>query len=205
VPDRDEIRQAFLCELWNLGLGHASAALSELAREEVRLDVPTLDAVAARDLGPRVLETLGEGPRFASVAFDGDVEGHAVFVITDPGLRELTRRLLGDPDELPDVHDPEREVLAEVSNLILNGMLATLADQLELPLETEVPACGDPGSTIRPGADSDDELLLITVELGLAGTVVEARAGLVLAQANLRPLWERIDTLLARHGILDPS
>ncbi len=184
-------------EVINIGAGRAAAALSELIGACIELSVPSIQF-----LDPETL-TKGESPagRSSQVAifqdFEGTINGRAVLALPkEDGV--LLAKLLGGEDCRSDDADLELgSILTEVGNIVLNGVLGSLANMMQGVFEYTVPECNLAASLsglLRASPFSDEQVrsvlvadarfsvaeqaiageLLIAFELGAIGTVMDS-------------------------------
>lgn len=123
-----------LQEIVNIGVGRAAGSLSELIGSRINLRVPALSLVSPSDCDPN----CGKGMSIVQ-GFDGSVSGNALLVFPIESGQTLAR-LLGGYDE--DETIPEFEIsgiLSEIGNIVLNGVLGSLANAIETDLLYQVP------------------------------------------------------------------
>lgn len=135
----DELELDALTELVNLGVSRAALSLREMVGQQVLLSVPTVRLVT-RD---RAIEILGESESQQLVAvhqvFEGDITGRALLIFPEAKSLELVRAVTGGELPLEDIIELEQEALAETGNVILNGCLATIANNLQRSLKMSLP------------------------------------------------------------------
>ena len=135
----DELEEDALTELVNLGISHAATSLAEMVREEVTLSVPKVALVSREE----AIRTLGEREAKNLVAvhqvFEGDITGRALLIFPEAKSLELVRAVIGGELSIEEIIELEQEALAETGNVILNGCLATIANQLERSLKISLP------------------------------------------------------------------
>lgn len=135
----DELELDALTELVNLGVSRAAMSLREMVGEQVLLSVPTVRLVSRE----RAIEILGESESQQLVAvhqvFEGDITGRALLIFPEAKSLELVRAVTGGELPLEDIIELEQEALAETGNVILNGCLATIANNLQRSLKMSLP------------------------------------------------------------------
>jgi len=123
-----------LGEIINIGVGRAASSLSGLIGTRIDLRVPvvqTVDSATAdlrTDTGMSIMQS-----------FNGEVSGNALLVFPTTSGQKLAA-LLGGYEESAEI--PELEisgVLSEVGNIVLNGVLGSLANAIETDLTYTVP------------------------------------------------------------------
>jgi chemotaxis protein CheC len=135
----DELELDALTELVNIGVSRAAASLRSMIGQEILLSVPSVQIVtrldAARIIGDRNDDKLVA----VHQAFSGDIAGHALLIFPETNSLELVRAVTGGELPLEDIIELEQEALAETGNIILNGCLATIANQLQRSLKMSLP------------------------------------------------------------------
>jgi chemotaxis protein CheC len=135
----DELELDALTELVNLGISHSATSLAEMVREEVTLSVPKVALVSREE----AIRTLGEREARNLVAvhqiFEGDIVGRALLIFPEAKSLELVRAVIGGELSVEELIELEQEALAETGNIILNGCLATMANELQRSLKISLP------------------------------------------------------------------
>lgn len=135
TPDQEDA----LREVVSIGVGKAAACLSDLIAMRVELTVPRL-RLAAPD-GSRVIPPSWGSESGVSVSqdFHGCVAGRAVLLFPNRSGVHLSR-LLSQEDPGGDDIDLELSgILTEVGNILLNGVLGTLANFIDASFVYSVP------------------------------------------------------------------
>ena len=123
-----------LSEIVNVGVGRAAGSLSELIGSRIDLCVPEITLVD-RDK----IDNQAESGMSVIQAFDGAISGSALLMFPIASGRKLAALLVGS-DESDDL--PEFEIsgiLSEVGNIVLNGVLGSLANAVDVDLAYKVP------------------------------------------------------------------
>ena len=134
-----ELQQDMLTELFNLGMGNAAAALSEMVAEEVLLSVPEVTFMEKTELANML--TADSGGQISGVAqdFHGMLLGKALLTFPSQKSLELVRLLLRDTVPMENLTEFEEEELLEVGNIIINAGLSSLADIFEDEITSDLP------------------------------------------------------------------
>lgn len=134
-----ELQQDMLTELFNLGMGNAAAALSEMVAEEVLLSVPEVTFMEKTELAKML--TADSGGQISGVAqdFHGMLLGKALLTFPSQKSLELVRLLLRDTVPIENLTEFEEEALLEVGNIIINAGLSSLADIFEDEITSDLP------------------------------------------------------------------
>lgn len=125
-----------LTEIVNIGIGRAAASLSELIGARIELAVPEVALVSFADLPPAITRELD-----TSIVqdFEGQTSGRAVLAFPEASALKLGQ-ILADLDEAPTELDFDlQDVLNEVGNIVLNGVLGSLSNVANCSLRYSVP------------------------------------------------------------------
>jgi chemotaxis protein CheC len=129
-----------ITELVNIAFSRTAAALSELARNRVELKVPEVKAYPIAELLPALGGLVGGEVATVHQIFGGPVSGDAFLLLDIDGASRLIGLLTeaGAPTER--MGSSEREVLAEIGNILLNACLGVFGDLLEVRFTFAVPS-----------------------------------------------------------------
>lgn len=134
-----ELEVDALSELVNLGVSHAALSLREMVKEEVVLSVPNV-SIVSRD---QAIANLGEqgAKRLVAVQqdFEGEFSGRALLIFPETKSMELVRAVAGSSLSVEEILELEQEALAETGNILLNGCLGTIANNLQSSLKISLP------------------------------------------------------------------
>lgn len=149
-----------LCELSNIGVGHAATALSQLLKRPIMLEVPKVSVVDIADV-PNLLggaERLVAGVRLQVL---GEARGNILLVVPAKSAGRLVSMLgTAGPDE-PLESDLAVSTLCEIGNILASSYLSVLSDMIGASLIPSIPKF----AYDMTGAVIDDVL----VELGTEG------------------------------------
>lgn len=129
--DLSEDQLDALGEIVNIGVGRAASSLSDLLGTRIELRVPKIQ------IKPRLESQQTEMAILQT--FEGSVSGTALLAFPQASGQQLAKLLGGyDPeDELPAIE--LSGILSEVGNIVLNGVLGSLANMIETDLKYCVP------------------------------------------------------------------
>lgn len=127
-------------EMANIGLGHATTALSEIAGKPFNMSIPSVESVALEQA-----HSLTGGPDELIVCtympFDGDANGHTAFLFPWKGACELWETLLGSHPENPEMVDElYASAMLEVGNILNSNFLNAIADMADVRMAALPPS-----------------------------------------------------------------
>jgi chemotaxis protein CheC len=132
-------QQDAVAELVNISFARTAAALSELTGSRVELSVPQVATYPIHDLGPALAKFVGGEVATVHQIFGGPVSGDAFLVLEVEGAAKLVGLLTDAEAPTRKMGVSDREVLAEVGNILLNACLGVFGDLLQVRFTFAVP------------------------------------------------------------------
>lgn len=126
-------------ELFNMGIGRAADALSQMIQDEVLLSVPHIEVVDRQEAVRIIQERSASEVAAIRQSFRGVFDGTAMLIYPESKSLELVRTLLGDQTPLESLTELEQESLLEVGNVILNACLGSFANMLSTEFRFDLP------------------------------------------------------------------
>ncbi|MFW9991812.1 MAG: chemotaxis protein CheC, partial [Candidatus Odinarchaeota archaeon] len=126
-----------LLELVNMGVGKAAGLFNKIIDAHLELSVPSIKVVTPT-------EFLVENSRYDTCSlvrmpFKGPVTGIASLVFPPDSARILVSVLTGEDIETIDLDSVQGSTLVEIGNIVLNGVMGTLANLLDQHIVYAVP------------------------------------------------------------------
>jgi len=128
-----------VAELVNIAFSRTAAALSDLTGNRVELSVPDVATYAISDLEPALHKFVHGDVATVHQIFGGPVSGDAFLVLDIDGATKLVGLLTDADAPTRQMGASDREVLAEVGNILLNACLGVFGDLLHVRLTFAVP------------------------------------------------------------------
>lgn len=129
-----------LTEIVNIGVGQAANVLNQVVNAHVSLSVPRVEVLPREELARRMAENAGDDERLSWVelGFRGDMEGAASLLFPREDAAKLVSALVGETDS-NEMDEVRIGTLTEVGNIVLNGIMGSLANIADRRLEYTVP------------------------------------------------------------------
>jgi len=128
-----------LRELINIGIGRAAKVLSEMVNARILLQVPFIKLLTPENLR-REMGHLGEGLLAAvRLGFKGPFSGTAALVFPPDSASKLVAILTGEGMGTPDLDSVRVGTLSEVGNIVINGVMGSIANVLKLQINYTLP------------------------------------------------------------------
>lgn len=206
IPLLTELQLDALTELVNLGIGQAALNLREMVREEVHLTVPKV-AIISREAA---VANLGAGQARRLVAvhqtFAGKINGRALLIFPEEKSLELVRAVVGGELSIAEIIELEQEALAETGNVLLNGCLGSIANNLEQTLNTSLPEVVHGAGAELIGltaAREGDSVVFIYINFTVKLRDISGYIAMLLDLHSLMALKELLNALIGRATGID--
>ena len=177
-------------ELVNIAFSRTAAALSELTGNRVELTVPEVSAHPIAGLFPALGRFVRGEVATVHQIFGGPVSGDAFLLLDIDGATRLVGLLAEAGAPTSQIGASEREVLAEVGNILLNACLGVFGDLLQVRFTFAVPrlhldTLGSMIDSLVIGADEIRHALLIGARFRVRASEVTGCMVLVLGVTSL--------------------
>ncbi len=128
-----------LQELLNIGVGRAAGSLNQMLEKPIRLHIPFLQLGKMEELSQEVQKMKDTTLSSVQLPFKGTFSGSSCLLFPTDSAKALVIALTGEPDD-PDTMDSLREsTLTEIGNIVLNGVMGSLANILNHQIIYSVP------------------------------------------------------------------
>lgn len=151
-----------LTEVFNLGVGRAASALSQIVSEEIKMSFPRIvfqsRTDAARALGS------AQARRVCAVTqhYRGAIDTEAILMFPEERSLDIVRLMLSNEMVGEGLSELEQEAISEIGNIVLNNCMSALATLTGRELEGSLPAyrAGTGDDILRGNAEQWDGLVL---------------------------------------------
>lgn len=196
-----ELQLDALTEIFNIGAGRAAASLSEIVGDEVRLSVPRVQLYRPSEINADVLSLNSTRLGAVRQSFSGPFDADAMLLFTEDRALEIVHEMMGSQVGVEDVAEFEQEAMCELGNIILNACLSSMADMLELTLDSSLPAysVGATDMVLQQIVAKNDQSLVLVLHIDLAIEKRHSQGCLVflLSSSSLQQLVAHIDRFIA--------
>lgn len=199
----NELQMDLLKEAFNLGVGQAAYALSEIASgEEIELSVPQLSIKTIHELAGEVTKTSGDQVCGVSEDFSGPFDGSTLMLYSQEESLELVRIMLHETIPVEHLSEMEGEALCEVGNIVLNACISSLANLFECEIRTDIPKLHIGGceevlsKAMHLGGSS--HVLHLRMDFNLSKHRLNGHIGFFLGMASVKAIADQLDSYLQR-------
>ncbi|MEO3740179.1 chemotaxis protein CheC [Kosakonia oryzendophytica] len=199
LPDISEIESDSLMEIFNIGVGHAAAAMSSIVNEEVRMSVPTIRFAPRSEAA----DELGAGISLFGISqhYEGAYATEAILMFPEEASFEIVRMMVGDMIPAHELGEMEREAMSEIGNIVLNACVGTLANMFQQELQGSLPVVrvGSSKQILNPNKDDSDPLvMMLRIDFSLERQQIQGYLAFILDMSALRDLREQIRLYISR-------
>lgn len=128
-----------LQELLNIGVGRAAGSLNQMLEKPIRLHIPFLQLGKIEELSQEVQKMKNTTLSSVQLPFKGTFSGASCLLFPTESAKALVLALTGESED-PDTMDSLREAtLTEIGNIVLNGVMGSLANILNQQIIYSVP------------------------------------------------------------------
>ncbi len=195
-----ELQHDALVEIFNIGVGQAARAMSEIVSEEVTMSVPSirfLNRAAAAALLGNV-----DGQRVCGVSqrYEGAFSTHAILMFPEDKSLDIVRLMVGDAVPFKQLTEMEQEAMSEIGNIILNSCVGTLANIFEQELRGSLPVYHLGSSEDILGASGgapETVVLVLHIDFILETHQINGYVAFVLDLSALADLQVQVDRYLS--------
>jgi chemotaxis protein CheC len=150
-----------LCEVANIGAGHAATALSQMVGQTIMINVPTINIARLEDVPPQVGEP--DQPVAAVLMHMlGDLTGRTLLVFPRRTAVRLSELLLHRVSPPEDFSEMQQSAIKEAGNILSSAYMNALADFMGMMLLPSPPSLAIDMSTavlttayLQFGSDKD--------------------------------------------------
>ena len=195
-------------EVFNIGIGRAASALSEMVGEEVELSVPSLKLFGREEAAGFIQSRATDRVAAVQQSFHGPFAGSALLIYPEEKSLELVRSILGEEVPLDSLTELEQESLMEVGNVILNACLGSLANMIDTEIHCELPEYlrGHTGTLLATGSDSmdgsgHDQVILLLIDFTVHENNIMGYVVLLFDLSAMSQLKSELGKIIAGLGM----
>ena len=125
-------------ELFNIGVGKGAAVLNTMLSSHITLKVPFIKVISSFDFRDE-LKSFTQGSISAvELDFEGRISGAAQLLFPKETASSLVAVLVGEGEDM-DMDTLRAGTFCEVGNIVLNGVMGSISNMLELDFDYSVP------------------------------------------------------------------
>lgn len=186
-------------EVANVAMGRAADLLARVLNVKVRLPIPKVSALASSELH-MILKATDEIDSISAVCqgyVGSGIAGEALILFYDSSIQDLAK-LMNHQGEMSEAD--EREMLVELSNLLIGAFLKGFADQLDLSFSQSHPELLGLHRNINELINSNtrnwQEIVAIEINYVIEGYNIECDLIILITQDSIPILNNKLIYLL---------
>lgn len=197
----NELQHDALVEIFNIGVGHAAKAMSDIVNEEVTMSVPRITFLNRADAGAMLGNKDGSRVCGVSQHYEGAFATEAILMFPEDKSLDIVRLMVGESVPLQELTEMEQEAMSEIGNIILNSCVGTLANIFAQELSGSLPVyhVGTSEEILTSsGGEADSVVLMLHIDFILEKHQIKGYVAFILDLSALQDLREQLDRYLAK-------
>ncbi len=185
-----------LTELINIGVGHAASTLHSLIGHKIRLVVPHIEIINIAEIINNPNLCKGSAVSAVSMAFRGSFNGNASLMFPLQSASTLVSVLNDEPVGSAQLDELRSGTLAEVGNILLNGVMGSIGNMLAARLNYSVPSYQESSLPDMLGHQQAEAVLLARANFYIDELCIEGNILLFFEVESLHALIQSVDQAL---------
>ncbi|MGD9610638.1 MAG: chemotaxis protein CheC [Desulfovibrionaceae bacterium] len=184
-----------LQELINIGVGRAAGMLNQMVNTHIQLQVPVLRVLSQSEL--TALYATRPSTVFSAVqlSFSGEFAGVSALIFPPESASKLVSVVLGR-EAVPENDQMRAGTLQEVGNIVLNGVMGSIANILKEPLRYSAPDFVEADIARIVGA-GNGMILVARTQFSMRDHLIEGEVLIIFSLSSFGSLLTAIDSLAA--------
>jgi chemotaxis protein CheC len=193
-----ELQHDVLRELINIGIGNAAGVLNQMVNSHVTLQVPQVMVLSPAELLRQPSTCRWGKGVIINMVFGGSFEGVTALVFSPQSAFNLVSLLVGQEDFGLDMDSLRIGTLQEVGNIVLNGVMGSIANMLSEHIDYMPPDYFEDEiiNVLFKGGDEDSVIIFIRANFLIQEHLVEGEVFIFFNSSTLRELLKKIDATL---------
>jgi len=196
----DELALDALTEIFNLGVGQAADAFSQIAGDTVLLTVPKVRLMSHGEVEPELDARGATNVSAVRQRYSGAFNTEAVLMFPAERSLQLVQMMVGAELPLDQLAEMEQEALSEVGNILLNSVMASVADALKVQLDGSLPTVENAqvGGIFKPDTQFGGSVMLVDIQFEVASREVTGLLAFMLDVGSEDTLAQLIQRFLSQ-------
>ncbi len=194
-PQQLEVLQ----ELINIGAGKGADILNQMLAAHIDLNIPAVKYVTCKELQSEFSDMYTEDVSIVSLGFKGEFSGSIELFFTDKFSRSMVQ-VINDDENYGDMsqHDYEElceGTLTEVGNMVLNGVMGSIANMLEIHFDYILPVYEKKifSDYVNTVYTADQHLLLANTQFHIKSQQIDGEILLYLTLGSFHTMFEIVE------------
>lgn len=194
----NELELDALGEVFNVGVGRAADALSQLAGATVRLNVPRVEMLSKQSITDDLKVQGTERICAVRQEFSGVLNTEAVLMFPVHQSLQLVQMMVGGDVPLEQLGEMEQEALAEIGNILLNSVVSGVADSFKLRFEGSLPQVemGPVQDVLCAQGQMQEQVLSLQIDFAIDALEIQGYLVFLLDVESVASLKATVGTFL---------
>ena len=196
-----ELQHDALVEIFNIGVGQAARAMSEIVNEEVTMSVPSIRFLNRADAAAMLGNNDTQRVCGVSQHYEGAFTTDAILMFPEDKSLDIVRMMVGESVPFTELTEMEQEAMSEIGNIILNSCVGTLANIFEQELRGSLPVyhLGSSDHILSAsGGMADTVVLMLHIDFILQTHQIHGYVAFILDLGALAGLQAQVDRYLGK-------
>lgn len=189
-----DLQLDILQELINIGVGRAAGMLNQLVRAHIQLQVPILRVVTSAELTDMYAMRGDSVFSAVQLSFTGEFAGMSALIFPPESASKLVTVVLGQEDGMAESEAMRSATLQEVGNIVLNGVMGSIANILKEPLRYSPPDYVEAGIASIIGL-RNGMILVARTQFSMKDHCIEGEVLIIFSLSSFGSLLTAIDAL----------
>ena len=189
-----EEKKDVLQEMINTGIGRAAVSFSDMLQKEINLSVPTLLFFDLNEL-QEYLKKI-QNTEYVNVvqSFSGGMTGRGIVSFPLIGGKTIISNLMDYPDSRePDFGSMERELIAEVGNVIINAVGSSMCNMAEIEAFYEMPKIEFSNTIIETTNESSENIYCVGEgKFSVKGSEIEGKILFIITYSEVEAIVNKL-------------
>lgn len=135
----DSLQIEILKEVINIGVGKSAELLNTMIQSHILLDVPEVKIIKYDNYNSFVEHFDEADYAVITLPFNGELNGFSKLIMTSDHAAKLVDAFIGKSGAGIDMDSLRIDILSEIGNVIINAVMGTLSNMLNISLDYIVP------------------------------------------------------------------
>jgi len=128
-----------ITEIINIGVGRGAAVLCEMLNSDIVLTVPYVNVISFEGLFDELKQLDSPVVHSIQLSFHGNYKGLANIILPEASANKLASLLANLEADSSELDEMEESILIEVGNIILNSIMGSFGNILDVPMKYDPP------------------------------------------------------------------
>ena len=198
----DSLQIEIFKEVINIGVGKSAEVLNTMIHSHVTLNVPKIKIINYNEFSDFINSFEDKHYSVITLPFNGEIDGYSKLIMPSDHAAKLVDAFIGASGTEMDMDSLRIDILSEIGNIIINAVMGTLSNILNLHLGYIVPSY-DEGSRniIIPEEMIKNESAILFAETHFKIEELEAKGNFAIffKIKSFNSLTEKIQTYFEKN------